>query len=80
MSLNRPRTLLVAASLAATLTSAPVMAAGEGPTARDRATAKCKAERKRLGSTRFHDKYGVHNDKAALRRCIQKRLKASKTR
>ena len=63
--------LLVATPLPATATSDP-------PRARARAVKLCKAELKRLGSQRFHDKYGVHSDKAALARCVKKRLQSDK--
>ena len=75
---TKPAFATVVVVLATVLPS--TVSAANQPTARQRATAQCKAERKRLGSHPFHQKYGVHSDKGALRACINKRLRKSKSR
>jgi hypothetical protein len=68
--------VIVAASVAAIVPAAT--AVGASKTARQRATAQCKAERKRLGAHPFHQKYGVHSEAGALRACVNKRLRHAK--
>jgi hypothetical protein len=80
MSRKRRYALLVA--LAALMALAPTSASAttKSPTARQRATAQCKAERKRLGAHPFHEKYGVHNEAGALAKCVTRRLRRGPTR
>ena len=74
---RRIAVLAVITSLAATA-PIPALATSKPQTARQRATAQCKAEQKRLGTQAFHDRYGVHSTKSALAKCVSKRLKQNK--
>lgn len=80
MSRKRRYALLVASSALVAITPSYALATSKTPGARQRATAQCKAERKRLGSHPFHEKYGVHNDAGALAKCVARRLKKGTTR
>lgn len=71
--------ILASASLVVAMIPAPALASTKPPNARQRATAECKAELKRLGAHAFHQKYGVHNTNGAFRACVNKRLHAKKT-
>jgi hypothetical protein len=80
MSRKRRYALLVASSALVAITPTSALATSKAPTARQRATAQCKAERKRLGAHPFHEKYGVHNDPGALTKCVARRLRKGTTR
>lgn len=70
---RKPRYALLIALFAIMPTSA--VATNTAPIARQRATAQCKAERKRLGAHPFHEKYGVHDEAGAIAKCVAQRLK-----
>jgi hypothetical protein len=80
MSRTHRYVLLVALSALVAVAPTPASATTKAPSARQRATAQCKAERRRLGAHPFHEKYGVHNDAGALAKCVARRLKKGTTR